>query len=78
MTCRELNDFLADYVDGDLPRDLRRAFEDHLAKCPDCVRFVESYRATIRLERHAMARDPEVALPPSLVNAILRATRPGK
>ena len=49
MTCRELTEFLIDYVDGTLSPDERARFDGHLARCPDCVTYLRNYEATIRL-----------------------------
>lgn len=77
LTCRDLVEFLDDYVDGSLAADERRCFESHLAVCPECVSYLESYRATARLGREAWAA--EDAEPPdaprALVDAILDARR---
>ena len=43
MTCREIADFLLAYLDGELSAGWRRAFEAHLAECPQCVDYIESY-----------------------------------
>jgi len=48
MTCRELIEELIDYLDGARPRE---AYEHHLALCPSCRAYVDSYLATIRLIR---------------------------
>ena len=72
ITCRELIEFLDDYVAGALPSDRRRAFEEHLALCPDCVNYLESYRLTIDLGRKALLDDEALAtVPEGLVRAIL-------
>jgi anti-sigma factor RsiW len=80
MTCRELVDFIADYVSGDLSADEGTRFERHLAQCPECVAYLRTYRATIALEKSAFAdRDgpPPEEIPESLIRAILAArTRP--
>jgi len=36
MKCRELADFLMDYVSGELPEESRTHFEFHLTKCRNC------------------------------------------
>lgn len=80
ITCRELIDFLADYVDDMLPQRERAVFEKHLAVCVDCQNYVESYKRTIALEKAALSRpDDEVPpqVPADLVRAIL-AARPKK
>ena len=78
ITCRELIDFLADYVDDMLPPRERSVFEEHLAVCADCQNYVESYRRTIKLEKLALSRpDDEVPaeVPKDLVRAILAARK---
>ena len=46
LTCRELIEFLMQYVDGELPAAQLRAFERHLEICPSCVAYLAGYRAT--------------------------------
>jgi len=77
MTCRQLVDFLAEYVADGLEVSERTAFAAHLADCPACADYVRSYRDTIALVKDA-ARDDEAAvaaMPPELVDAILDAGR---
>lgn len=79
MTCRELADFLMDYLNEELPVDVRLAFEEHLSLCPNCVAYMATYRTTIELGRRAFADDAaEVAadVPADLVRAILSARKP--
>ena len=46
ITCQSFLDEMSDYIDGDLPAELRISLEAHLAKCPNCwllrASFVES------------------------------------
>ena len=72
MNCRELSDFLSDYVAGDLPLAVSAEFEGHLGRCPDCCVFVAQYRSTIHLCAAAYS-DPPPRLPEDLVKAILAA-----
>lgn len=78
MTCRELIEFLDRYVEEALPADQRREFDRHLALCPPCVAFLESYRQVIQLVRAASSA-PESAVPEALpeefVSAVLAALR---
>ena len=77
MNCREFTEFLHEYLFGDLPADERAEFEKHLAECPWCVAYLDSYRKTIQLEQAAFAADPEApppaGAPEELIQAILRA-----
>jgi anti-sigma factor RsiW len=77
MNCREFTDFLYDYLFGSLPAEVRAEFDKHLAACPWCVAYLDSYRKTIQLANAAFSA-PEDAPPPAeapeeLVQAILHA-----
>jgi len=77
ITCKELIDFLMDYVDDALPADRRNEFERHLRVCPACVAYLETYRQTVRLGRMALDPADDRALetvPRRLIEAI-RAAR---
>lgn len=77
MTCRQLADFLMDYLNHDLPADVRQAFDRHLALCPNCVAYVKTYQTAIDLGRLAFAdvdADASTEVPTELVRAILQAT----
>ena len=78
ITCRELLDFLGDYVDAELPAAQLAEFHRHLAVCPSCVNYVETYKATRLLGRAACCdpRDaPPADVPEPLIAAILAARR---
>jgi anti-sigma factor RsiW len=77
MNCREFSEFLHEYLFDNLPAAERAEFEKHLAECPWCVAYLDSYKKTIQLEQAAFSA-PEDAPPPAdapeeLVRAILRA-----
>jgi len=76
MTCREFIEFLWRYVEDDLRPEERAQFEDHLAKCPHCVKYLQSYRETVRAGQ-VVFRELEdvvpVEVPEDLVQAILAA-----
>ncbi len=55
MNCREFTEFLHEYLFGNLPAAERAEFEKHLAECPWCVAYLDSYRKTIQLEQAAFA-----------------------
>lgn len=78
MTCRDFAEFLGEYLDGSLPEAQRAVFEEHLAECPDCVAYLQTYQQTIRLGKAACVH-PDDAVPPEvpdeLVQAILAARR---
>jgi anti-sigma factor RsiW len=72
IVCATGVELLMDYLDGVLPPDVSAALDEHVAGCPRCAAFVESYRATPRILRDATA----AALPADLeekLKAFLRA-----
>ena len=76
MTCREMVDFLMAYLDGELPDDQRARFDAHLAACPPCVTYLETYRETVALGKAVCQRDEDPTpddVPEALVQAILAA-----
>ena len=48
MTCRELVEFVTDYLEGALPPRDRARFENHLPNCRGCADYVEQIRTAIR------------------------------
>jgi anti-sigma factor RsiW len=77
MTCRELNDVLAEYLDRALPPADRARLEAHLVDCGACVAYVRSYLATVRAAKatgEGADVMPAVRGPEDLVEAILDAT----
>ena len=76
MTCRELIDFLLDYLDGGLSPAVRATFDGHLAICPDCRTYVHNYQEAVRAGRAALVRcdeDIPESVPDELVRAIVDA-----
>ena len=80
MTCRELVDFLGQYLDNELPENSRSVFEEHLGFCPPCQAYLDTYRETIRVSQ-LVCSDPEGPVPEDvpeqLVAAILAARARG-
>lgn len=76
MTCREFVDFLLAYLEGGLQGPQRAVFDQHMAACPSCVTYLDTYRDTIRLGE-LCRDDPEgpvpSEVPEELVQAILSA-----
>ena len=79
ISCRELVEFLAEYVEGTLPVQQRDAFEEHLRVCPPCVDYMKMYRATIELGKAACSGTAGAPppMPPELKRAILEARQKG-
>jgi anti-sigma factor RsiW len=78
VTCRELADFIADYLAGALPDETQAQFERHLDACGNCVKYLDGYRTTVELGRRAfddLDADVPAAVPEELVKAILESRR---
>ncbi len=55
LTCKELIlDYLADYLDKALSPDVVADFERHLAGCPPCMAYLNTYKKTGDLTRQAI------------------------
>lgn len=78
ITCKELADFLADYVANELRADQLAEFERHMRVCPPCVAYLNNYRQAIEMGRQALCCDDAAAvtdIPEELVKAILAARK---
>lgn len=75
ITCKALMDFLGEYVDGELPQQQHEDFHRHLAVCPSCVNYVESYKATRLLAKASLCdpSDPNRAAPAEVPENLIRA-----
>jgi anti-sigma factor RsiW len=78
MNCRDFTEFLNLYFDGELSAAERAVFDEHLAGCPDCTAYLQTYAATVRFGHAAFIIDGPVppAVPADLVTAILAALKP--
>ena len=67
------------YQENELPAGERAAFERHLAACPPCQAYLDTYDKTVELARQSGADDPAPAeVPESLIAAILAARTSGR
>jgi anti-sigma factor RsiW len=74
VVCASGVELLMEYLEGELPADLKADLEAHVAGCPRCVAFIASYRETPRILREATL----ASLPPDLeesLRSFLRARR---
>jgi anti-sigma factor RsiW len=69
LTCEDVNNFLVAYLDDDIPDNLRRRYEAHVARCEVCSAYLSQYRSTMRLTRESDT--VAVDLPEELVEMTL-------
>jgi anti-sigma factor RsiW len=79
LTCRELIEFLAAYLDGELSQGEQSIFEAHLELCEPCRDYLATYQKTIELAKASIsakgkdlpARPEE--FPKELIKAIIKS-----
>ena len=71
ISCQEIVELVTDYLEDALPKEERRAFEEHLAGCPHCTNYLDQMRQTMRLT----GRLTEEALEPEFRAQLLDAFR---
>ena len=49
MNCRELLELLSEYIEGELPPELRGEIECHVEECPQCKLVIDTLKLTIKL-----------------------------
>ena len=77
ITCRQLIDALAAYLDRELTPEMLADFERHLSVCDSCVAYIATYEKTIRAAKDVARYDEKLAeeAPEELVAAILDVFR---
>jgi anti-sigma factor RsiW len=75
LSCRELVEFLDDYLEGRLPAERLAVFERHIAVCGDCKDFIAGYRSAQQAAHAALCDEGLLPLPEDLVRAIVAARR---
>ncbi len=77
LSCRDVEDFMIDFVDGDMDLLTRMQFSMHITMCADCRRYLQMYIDSIALGKRIFdCPDDEATghVPDEIINAILAAT----
>lgn len=51
LSCKEVTALIMEYVSGDMSPEVAQAFQAHLAECPDCTAFLNTYKKTVELTK---------------------------
>ncbi len=76
ITCRQFEDFILAYLEGELPDRQQFIFELHLKVCHECRDYLAAYRRTIEISKRAFEEPDRLVtddVPEDLVKAILAA-----
>jgi len=76
ITCREFEDFVLQYLEGQLPRSQARIFEWHMRMCRECREYLAAYQRSMQISEAVLGADDEPLpedVPEDLIAAILDA-----
>jgi anti-sigma factor RsiW len=73
MNCREITEFLEQYVADELSPDVLDEFQRHVDACGNCVTYMKQYRAVIAVAKESYGPTPvePPPVPDELVQLIL-------
>jgi predicted anti-sigma-YlaC factor YlaD len=59
MTCRNYKDLMMAYLDNEIDDEQRKAFEEHLASCPQCTQELKEFEKLKQLTDSVTLSEPE-------------------
>ncbi len=62
--CEPITDLIADYLNDRLSPSRKNEFEQHLAVCPDCVAYLNTYKKTLQLAQSFLNSVPSGSMVP--------------
>jgi len=78
ISCEEFEDFILQYLEGELPVVKRAIFELHMKICRECRDYLAAYQRSIETAKAAVQQQEQRELPQipeDLVSAILAAQK---
>jgi anti-sigma factor RsiW len=76
ITCKEFEQFIMAYLDGELPSRKKVIFEWHLRLCRECRDYLAAYQRSVELGKACLTSTDEPVpsdVPQDLIKAILDA-----
>ena len=64
--CKDLLEWLSDYIDGDLKGELYETIKTHASHCDSCVAFIQTLQKTSEL----IQNKPGITVPPEALNEL--------
>ena len=79
ITCREFENFIIDYLRGDLSQRQRFIFELHLKTCRECREYLDAYKRIVEVSAKVGKRSDVLEdlpkVPEAFIQAILAARK---
>lgn len=78
LTCRQVEQFLLDYLEGQVSLWTWYKFRYHLLLCDDCRQYLQDYRNAVALGRRIFANPDDEAIgkvPDEILVAILKSRK---
>lgn len=74
LTCKEVDNFLYDFHEGQLPYAEKIKFKLHLSMCTECKAYVQGYKNAIRVSQDGFIKaNPIENVPEELIEVILKS-----
>jgi len=74
-TCKQMTELVYDYLHDALGPRVKRDFTKHLAICPDCISFLNTYKKTVQITRSVRAEDMPAKVRDSILAFLRRRAR---
>lgn len=65
ISCKELVDLVADYMDESISNEARAKFEEHLSECGYCSAYVQQMHMTVKLTNQLSEKKKLINRPPT-------------
>jgi anti-sigma factor RsiW len=78
ITCREFENFVLGYLDGELPERQARRFEWHLRICRECREYLAAYKTALEAGKAAFGTADDAVpadVPEDLIKAVLESRK---
>jgi predicted anti-sigma-YlaC factor YlaD len=67
-SCKEVNAFLSDFLEGTLDNKMDKRFRMHISMCQNCTAYLNQYQTVVE----TLHEQPEPDVPPELIQHTLR------
>jgi hypothetical protein len=74
-TCKQMTELVYDYLNDALGPRVKRDFMKHLAICPDCVSFLNTYKKTVEITLSVRAEDMPATVRDNILAFLRRRAR---